>query len=152
VKEVFLYPPVLDTNCVARLRFCPVGIGFVSPGEQLQWWEYRRLAVHLGLTKGNSQCHATPIPRPPILRQCRVLRGTPRGSRKKPNAGKSPACRLWTAGANSHMPCHLPRCDVTLKSRFQTGMVVAWLGMACVNQIQPRCVIQMGKTQFKPLA
>jgi hypothetical protein len=33
------------------------------------------------------------------------LRGTPRGSRKKPNAGRSPICRLWTADANSHMPC-----------------------------------------------
>jgi hypothetical protein len=71
---------------------------------------------------------------PAILRQCRVLResprgnrkypkcysysltdwyasdnnlrGTPRGSRKKPNACRSPTCRLWTADANSHMPCH----------------------------------------------
>jgi hypothetical protein len=32
------------------------------------------------------------------------LRGTPRGSRKQPNAGRSPTCRLWTADANSHMP------------------------------------------------
>jgi hypothetical protein len=29
------------------------------------------------------------------------LRGTPRGSRKKPNTGRSPTCRLWTADANS---------------------------------------------------
>jgi hypothetical protein len=34
------------------------------------------------------------------------LRGTPRGSRKKPNAGRSPTCRVWTADANSHMLCH----------------------------------------------
>jgi hypothetical protein len=85
--------------------------------------------------------HAVPIPFPchvnshmpcrtsTILRQCRVLResprgrrkypnciwdwyasgnnlrGTPRGSRKNPNAGRSPTCRLWTADANSHIPC-----------------------------------------------
>jgi hypothetical protein len=34
------------------------------------------------------------------------LRGTPHGSRKKPNAGRSPTCRLWTADANSRIPCH----------------------------------------------
>jgi hypothetical protein len=34
------------------------------------------------------------------------LRGTLRGSRKIPKAGRSPACRLWTADANSHMPYH----------------------------------------------
>jgi hypothetical protein len=34
------------------------------------------------------------------------LRGTQRGSRKKPNAGRSPTCRLWTADANSRVPCH----------------------------------------------
>jgi hypothetical protein len=33
------------------------------------------------------------------------LRGTPCGSRKTPNAGRSPTCRLWMADANSHMPC-----------------------------------------------
>jgi hypothetical protein len=35
------------------------------------------------------------------------LRRTPRGSRKKPNAGRSPTCRLWPADHNSHMPCHV---------------------------------------------
>jgi hypothetical protein len=34
------------------------------------------------------------------------LRKTPRGSRKKPNAGRSPTCSLWMADANSHKPCH----------------------------------------------
>jgi hypothetical protein len=34
------------------------------------------------------------------------LRGTPRGSRKKPNAGRSPTCCLWTANADSNIPCH----------------------------------------------
>jgi hypothetical protein len=34
------------------------------------------------------------------------LRGTPRGSRKKPNAGRSPTCPLWTADADSHIPWH----------------------------------------------
>jgi hypothetical protein len=70
-----------------------------------------------------------PCRTPAILRQCRVLRESPRGrrkypnciwdwfasgnnlrrtprcSRKKPNAGRSPTCRLWTADANSHIPC-----------------------------------------------
>jgi hypothetical protein len=92
------------------------------------------------------RAHAVPLPcraalidtrharAPAILRQCRVLResprgsrkypncwsysltdwyasdnnfrGTPRGSRKKPNAGRSPTCRLRTADANSPLPCH----------------------------------------------
>jgi hypothetical protein len=57
------------------------------------------------------------------------LPGTPCGSRKKPNAGRSPASRLWMADANSHMPCRamlMQRCAVALRSRFQNGMVVAW--------------------------
>jgi hypothetical protein len=33
------------------------------------------------------------------------LPGTTRGSRKKPNAGRSPTCRFWTTDANSHIPC-----------------------------------------------
>jgi hypothetical protein len=33
------------------------------------------------------------------------VRGTPRRSRKKPNMGRSPTCCLWTADANSHIPC-----------------------------------------------
>jgi hypothetical protein len=82
------------------------------------------------------------------------LRETPRGSRKKRNAGRSPTCRLWTANPNSHMLCHaraapMARCGVTLRSRFQNGMVVAWhgRGMVCVNQTRPHCVNQMGKTK-----
>jgi hypothetical protein len=48
----------------------------------------------------------------------------------------------------------MPRCAVALRSRFQKGMVVAWhrRDMACVNQTQPHCVNQMGKTQSKPYA
>jgi hypothetical protein len=51
------------------------------------------------------------------------LRGTPRGRRKNPNAGRSPTCRLWTADANWHMSCHvhaapIPRCAVALRSRL----------------------------------
>jgi hypothetical protein len=86
------------------------------------------------------------------------LRGTPRGRRKKPNAGRSPTCRLWTADANSHIPCrshaaHMPRCAVALRRLFPNGMVVAWhgRGMACMNQTRPYCVNQMGRTQSKPL-
>jgi hypothetical protein len=33
-------------------------------------------------------------------------RGTPRGSWKESNAGRSPTCHLWMADANSHMPYH----------------------------------------------
>jgi hypothetical protein len=87
------------------------------------------------------------------------LRGTPRGSRKNPNAGRSLTCLLWTADANSHMPCHahaapIPHCGVELRSRFQNDTVVAWhgRGMASVNQTRPHCVNQTGKTRSKPLA
>jgi hypothetical protein len=34
------------------------------------------------------------------------LRGTPHGSQKKSNVERSPTWCLWTADANSHMPCH----------------------------------------------
>jgi hypothetical protein len=49
---------------------------------------------------------------------------------------------------------HILRCPVALRSRFQDGLVVVWLGydIACVNQTQLYCVNQMGKTQSKPLA
>jgi hypothetical protein len=85
------------------------------------------------------------------------LRGTQRGSRKKPNAGRSPTCRLWTVDYISHIPCHampMPRCAVDLRSCFQNGMVVAWhgRGMGCVNQTRPHCVSEMGKTHSEPLA
>jgi hypothetical protein len=127
----------------------------------------------------------TPCRASASLRQCRVLRETPHGSRKypnclsysltdwyasdnklrgipcgirkKPNVGRSPTCRLWTADDNSHIPCSsapMPRCAVALRSCFQNGMVVVWhgRGMACVNQTRPHCVNQMEKTQSKPLA
>jgi hypothetical protein len=79
------------------------------------------------------------------------LRGTSRGSQKKPNAGRSPTCRLSTADTNSHMSCHampIPRRAVALRSHFQNGMVEAWhwRGMACVNKTRPDCANQMGKT------
>jgi hypothetical protein len=122
-----------------------------------------------------------PCRAPAILRQCRVLRespcgsrkypncqsynltywyasdnnlrGTPHGSRKNPNAGRSPTCRLWATDANSHAAL-MPRCAVALRSRFQNGMVVPWhgRGMACVNQTRPHCVNQLERTQSKPLA
>jgi hypothetical protein len=78
------------------------------------------------------------------------LRGTPRGSRKKPNVGRSPTWLLWTADANSHMPCPCHGAPWPWEVAFRT----AWSGhgMAYVNQTQPHCVNQMGKTQSKPLA
>jgi hypothetical protein len=78
------------------------------------------------------------------------LRGTPRGSQKKPNAGRSPTCRLWTADANSHMTCHAHAalCRGLEKSLSE------WhgCGMSCVNQTWPHCVNHTEKTQSKPLA
>jgi len=68
------------------------------------------------------------------------LRGTPRGSRKKPNAGGLPTSRLSTA--------------VLCRGLEKNGMVRAWhgRGMTSVNQTRPHCVNQMGKTHSKPLA
>ena len=73
---------------------------------------------------------------PTILRQCRVLREsprvaakiriasrkTPRGSRKKRNLGRSPTGSRETADINSYIPCRahavpLPCCAVALRSR-----------------------------------
>jgi hypothetical protein len=62
------------------------------------------------------------------------LRGTPRGSRKKPNLGRSPTYRLWTVDANSHMPCHAHAAlAVAVRSRFHNGMVRARHGMCESN-------------------
>ena len=68
------------------------------------------------------------------------LRGTPRGSRKKPNAGRQPTGLLSTA--------------VLYRGFERNGMVRAWhgRGMVGVNQTRPHCVNQMGKTDSKPLA
>ena len=68
------------------------------------------------------------------------LSGTPRDSRKKPNAGRQSTGRLLTA-----MLCH---------GLEKNGMVRAWhgRGMASVNQTRPYCVNQMGKIHSKPLA
>jgi hypothetical protein len=62
------------------------------------------------------------------------LRGTPRGNRKKPNAGRPSTCRLWTADANSHMPCHdhAALCgglEKSLLDRLGRGMARARHGM-----------------------
>ena len=62
------------------------------------------------------------------------LRGTPRGSRKKPNAGRYPTGRLSMA--------------VLCSGLEKNSMVRAWhgRGMASVNQTRPNCKNQMGKT------
>ena len=59
------------------------------------------------------------------------LRGTPRGSRKKPNAGAVLCRGLENNGI---------------------GRAGHWRGMASVNQARPHCVNQMGKTHSKHLA
>jgi hypothetical protein len=97
---------------------------------------------------------------PAILRQCRVLRESPRGSRKYPNclsysltewyasdnnlrgtpcgirkksnAGRSPTCRLWTADANSNMPCHAHAAPIP-RPRHGRDMARARHGMCESN-------------------
>ena len=66
--------------------------------------------------------------------------GTPRGSRKKPIAGRSPKGHLL----------QMALC----RSLEKKGMVGArhGLGMASVNQTRQHCVNQMGKTHSKPIA
>jgi hypothetical protein len=58
------------------------------------------------------------------------LRATPSGSRKKTKAGRSPTCHLWTADANSHMPCpaYAALCcglEKSLSERHGRGMGTA---------------------------
>jgi hypothetical protein len=66
------------------------------------------------------------------------LRGTPLGSRKKPNPGRYPTGPLSTA--------------VLCRGLEKNGVVRAWHGhgMASVNQTGPHCVNQMGKAHSKP--
>jgi hypothetical protein len=68
------------------------------------------------------------------------LRGTPRGSQKKPNSARSLTGRLSTA--------------VLCRGLEKNGIVGAGhgRGMASVNQTRPHCVNQIGKTHSKPLA
>jgi hypothetical protein len=68
------------------------------------------------------------------------LRGTPRGSRKKSNAGRYPSGRLPTA--------------VLCRCLEKNGIARAWHepGMTSVNQARPHCVTQPGKTHSEPLA
>jgi hypothetical protein len=106
--------------------------------------------VKVRVVAGNTQ---------PLVCFCNNFHGTPRGSRKKPKAGRSPICRIRTDDSNSHMPCHthatpMPRCDVTFRDLFRNYMVLAWQGnrIKCVNQTRSHCVNEMGETQSKPLA
>jgi hypothetical protein len=71
---------------------------------------------------------------------CYCFRRTPRGSRKKPIAGRSPTDRLSTAAM--------------FRGLEKNGMVGAGhgRGMESVNKTRPRCGNQMGKTHSKPLA
>jgi hypothetical protein len=68
------------------------------------------------------------------------LRGSPRGSRKKPNAGRQPTGRL--------------SMDVLCRGLEKNGIDIAGhgCGVASVNQTRPHCVNKMGKTHSKPLA
>jgi hypothetical protein len=64
------------------------------------------------------------------------------------NMGRSPTCRLWTANANSHVPCHAHA--VLYRGLDKSLSEQHGRGMARVNQTRPHCVNQMGKTQSKP--
>jgi hypothetical protein len=71
------------------------------------------------------------------------LRGIPLGSRKKPNMGRSPTCRLWTTDANSHMPCHAHAAlcrglEKSLSERHGRGMAQAQHGM-CESNMAALC-------------
>ena len=73
------------------------------------------------------------------------------------------------AVSDSHLPCHAPTmpffsrprhnmavsrrpyCAVALRRRARSDHGMG-NGMACVNQIRPHCVNQMGKTHSKPSA
>jgi hypothetical protein len=66
-------------------------------------------------------------------------RGTSRGSRKKPNVGRSPTCRLWTADAKVRMSCdaHAELCrglEKPLSERHGRGMARARHGMCELNR------------------
>jgi hypothetical protein len=80
--------------------------------------------------------------------------GTPRGSRKKPNEGRSLTCRLWKADANLNIPCrsHAALCrglERSLSEGHSRGMAGERHGM---GESRPHCANQMGKTQSRPLA
>jgi hypothetical protein len=67
------------------------------------------------------------------------LRGNPRGSRKEPNAGRSPICRFWTADANSHIPYHARAAlchgiEKSLLVQLVRGMARARHGMCESNK------------------
>jgi hypothetical protein len=81
------------------------------------------------------------------------IRETPLGSRKKPNAGRSPTCRLWMADVNSHMLCHAHAAlcrglEKSLSERCVYGTGTAWH----VNKTRSHCVNKIGKKQSKTLA
>jgi hypothetical protein len=75
--------------------------------------------------------------------ELRVVAGRSRMRAGRPHAVSGRPMLIHTCHA---MP--MPRCTVSLRSRFQNGMVVAWYGrgMACVNQTRPHCLNQMRKT------
>ena len=104
-----------------------------------------------------------PYRAPAVLRQCHVLRESPRvaskirtanreilrGSRKKPTEVDRPQ----TVQRHT-IPCPLPCCAVALTSRLQSGIIEARQGHGppCANQTRSHCVIQTGKTRFQSIA
>jgi hypothetical protein len=89
-----------------------------------------------------------------------LLRGTPRGSRKRVDRPHAVSERPMLIHASHAMPMPRPCAAVrgglekSLSEQHGCGMARAWhgRGMVFMNQIQPYCVNQMGKTLPKLLA
>jgi hypothetical protein len=83
----------------------------------------------------------------------RVVAGRSRTRSGRPHAVSGRSMLIHTYHA---VPMSLSRCTVPWP--WEVAFRTAWSwhgrgnGLACVNQTRPRCVNQMGKTQYKPLA
>jgi hypothetical protein len=73
---------------------------FVFRRTRVQIWTRRSYSD----TRLIHTCRAVPCRAPAVHRRCRVLRESPRGSRKKPKLVRPPTCRRETADVNSHIP------------------------------------------------
>jgi hypothetical protein len=117
----------------------PVPSHYLSILRQCRTRAGRSLAVS-GRPMLIHTCHAVPLPRPchypatTLPLPCHYPATTLPlhcHSPTVPNAGRSPTCRLWTANANSHIPCRsnavpLPRpcrgLERSLSERHIRGM------------------------------
>jgi hypothetical protein len=75
------------------------------------------------------------------------LRGTPRGGRKKPNAGRSSTWRLWTANVNSHMPCPCRAVSWPWSVAFRTAW--SWHGTGAAWELHGMCELAFRGKQMR---